>query len=154
MKILIGFDLMLSYLLTQDDVEGIESVFKWIDRLSMKKYTDAGNLMLLTHFVPIVRLSRFRGVECITKQPPLFDYQKAMLPLLENSLRADEKGWAKVLFMQLNQIIANNADYLITDNIASHRLAELLRIEDRVYTVEEFWNAVVSNIEILTTIKE
>lgn len=138
MKILIGFDVMLSYLLNQDDVEGIESVFKWIDRLGMKKYTDAGSLMLLTHFVPIAQLLRFRGFECITKQPSLFDYQKAMLPLLENSLRKDEKNWAKVLFMQLNQIIAGYADYLITDNTASHHLAEMSGIEERVYTVEDF----------------
>lgn len=138
MKILIGFDVMLSYLLNQDDVEGIESVFKWIDRLGMKKYTDAGSLMLLTHFVPIAQLLRFRGFECITKQPSLFDYQKAMLPLLESSLRKDEKNWAKVLFMQLNQIIAGYADYLITDNTASHHLAEMSGIEERVYTVEDF----------------
>lgn len=138
MKILIGFDVMLSYLLNQDDVEGIESVFKWIDRLGMKKYTDAGSLMLLTHFVPIAQLLRFHGFECITKQPSLFDYQKAILPLLESNLRKDEKNWAKVLFMQLNQIIAGYADYLITDNTTSHRLAEMSGIEERVYTVEDF----------------
>ena len=138
MKFLIGFDVMLSYLLNQDDVEGIESVFKWIDRLSMKKCTDAGSLMLLTHFVPTTQLSRFRGFECITRQPSLFDYQKAILPLLESNLRKDEKNWAKVLFMQLNQIIAGYADYLITDNTTSHRLAEMSGIEERVYTVEDF----------------
>lgn len=138
MMFLIGFDIMLSYVFIPDDVEGIESVFKWIDKLRLKKCTDVGSLMLLTHFIPIEKFSYYRGFECITKQPPLSVYQKNLLPLLENDLRQDEKNWAKVLFMQLNQIIANNADYLITDNIASHRLAELLRIEDRVYTVEEF----------------
>lgn len=138
MKILIGFDLMLSYLLTQDDVEGIESVFKWTDKLGMKKCTDAGSLMLLTNFVPTAQLLRFRGFECIIKQPLLLDYQKALLPLLEGGLRKDEKNWAKTLFMQLNQIIAGYADYLITDNTASHRLAEMSGIEERVYTVEDF----------------
>lgn len=138
MIFLIGFDIMLSYVSVPDDVEGIESVFKWIDKLRLKKCTDVGSLMLLTHFIPIAKFSRYHGFECITRQPPLSVYQKNMLPLLESNLRKDEKNWAKVLFLQLNQIIANNADYLLTDNIASHRLAEMLGIEDRVYTVEEF----------------
>ena len=138
MIFLIGFDVMLSYVFLSDDKEGIESVFKWLDKLGLKKCTDVGSLMLLTHFIPIENFSYYRGFECITKQPPLSVYQKKMLPLLENNLRQDEKNWAKVLFMQLNQIIANNADYLITDNIASLRLSELLGIEDRVYTIEEF----------------
>lgn len=138
MTFLIGFDIMLSYVLVPDDIEGIESVFKWIDKLRLKKCTDVGSLMLLTHFIPIEKFSCYHGFECITKQPPLSVHQKNMLPLLESSLRQDEKNWAKVLFMQLNQIMANNADYLITDNIASHRLAEILGIEDRVYTVEDF----------------
>lgn len=138
MKILIGFDLMLSYLRKQDDVEGIDMVFNWIDKLKFKKYTDAGSIMLLTHFVSLNEFSRFHGFEYITNQPLLSELQKKLLPLLAYSLHKEEKNWAKVLLMQLNQIIANNADYLITDNIASHRLAELLGIEDRIYTIEEF----------------
>lgn len=138
MKVLIGFDLMLSYLLKQDDVEGIERVFWWINRLDMKKYTDVGSLMLLTHFVPKTQFSHFRGFECLTKQPPLYDYQKAILPLLESNLKKDEKNWAKVLFMQLNQIIAGYVDYLITDNSISLRLAEMMGVEERIYNVEDF----------------
>ena len=138
MRILIGFDLMLSYLLSQDDVEGIESVFRWIDKLGMKKYTDVGSLIALTNFVSIKQFSRFRGFECIKEQPHLYSSQKAMLLLLEKNLRKDEKNWARSLFMQLNQIMANHADYLITDNIASHRLAEVLGIGEQIYTIEEF----------------
>lgn len=138
MKVLIGFDLMLSYLLKQDDVEGIESVFWWINRLGMKKYTDVGSLMLLTHFIPRAQLSHLRGFECLTQQPSLYNYQKAILPLLECKLKKDEKSWTKVLFMQLNQIIAGHVDYLITDNTASHHLAEMSGIEEQVYNVEDF----------------
>ena len=53
MMFLIGFDIMLSYVFAPDDIEGIESVFKWIDKLRLKKCTDVGSLMLLTHFIPI-----------------------------------------------------------------------------------------------------
>ena len=76
MKILIGFDLMLSYLRKQDDVEGIDMVFNWIDKLKFKKYTDAGSIMLLTHFVSLNEFSRFHGFEYITNQPLLSELQK------------------------------------------------------------------------------
>lgn len=137
-KILIGFDLMLSYILLQDDVEGIESVFRWIEKLGMKKYTDYGSLAILTHFVSTKEFKRFRGFECIPQQPLLYNYQKYLLSLLEMTSNKEEKRNVKALFMQLNQIIAGHADYLITDNLSTHNLAKILGIEDRIYTIENF----------------
>lgn len=138
MKVLIGFDLLLAYILRQDDIEGLESLFSWIDKIGMKKYADKGSIMLLTHFIPIDDFSRFHGFEYLDKEPSLPSYQAALLFSLNNALHEDEKLWGRVLLMQLNQLIEGNIDYLITDNNVAQRISEVLGIEERVYSVEDF----------------
>lgn len=137
MKILIGFDILLSYLLNINYADGTNLLFSWINRIGAKKFTDAGSLMILTHFVSIDDFSRLQGFDIIKKN----DIMHPEIKFLNNNISRfdiNSKEDFRALLMQLNLLFTNKVDLLITENVKIHEFASTLNIEYKVYTIEEF----------------
>lgn len=137
MKILIGTDILLYYLQKQELMDGMNMMFKWIDRIGAKKYADISSIAILTHFTPINTLDELRNYEVLRHLRPKADH----IERLEKELkfRYDSIGVEyKPLMAQLNWLFYDDADFLITENSTSHDLAQVLGIDDKVLTIEDF----------------
>lgn len=137
MKILIGFDILLSYLLRVDSTDGIYMLFRWIDRIGAEKYTDSGSITILTHFVSTKELLRLQGFHLIKDIPQMPSVVKMLKELIETRssyLHGDERA----LIMQLNILYSAKVDFLITENSKAHDLARMLNLDVQVYTMEDF----------------
>lgn len=137
MKVLIGFDILLSYLLNVNYSDGTNLLFSWINRIGARKFTDAGSLMILTHFVPINDFTRLQGFDIIKKN----DIMHPEIRFLNNSISRFEinsKEDFRALLMQLNLLFTDKVDLLVTENVKIHEFANTLNIGYKVYTIEEF----------------
>lgn len=137
MNILIGTDILLYYLQKQELVDGMNMMFKWIDRIGAKKIADVSSIAILTHFAPLKSFDELKNYEVFKQLRPKAD----RIDKLEKELSAryDSVGIEyKPLLAQLNWLFYNDADYLITENSTSHDLAKVLGIDDKVLTIEDF----------------
>lgn len=137
MKILIGFDILLSYLLNINYTDGINLLFTWINRIGAKKNTDIGSLSILTHFVSKADLSRIHGFDII-KEIGIMRPEIKFLNNIISGYGQKSKEDFRALLMQLNILLDNNIDYFITENLKIHEFAKILNLESKVYTIEEF----------------
>lgn len=133
MKVLIGTDVLLYYLQKQER-DGIVMLFHWIERLKAKKLIDLSSIAILTNFVSLdsfEELSSFdilKGVK--PKSRKIEDIEQADLLL---------KGFNyRPLLAQLNWLYYDDVDYLITENALSHKIAKILEIDDKVFSIEGF----------------
>lgn len=137
MNILIGTDILLYYLQKQELVDGMNMMFKWIDRIGAKKIIDVASIAILTHFTSLTSFDELKNYEVFKQLRPKSD----RIGKLEKELsrRFDSVDFDyKPLFAQLNWLFYNDADYLITENRTSHNLAKILGIDDKVLTIEDF----------------
>ena len=114
MKILIGTDLLLSYLNRTDYMEGIMILFRWLERLKYKKYVDIGSVMILTHFVDLNEFRNLKGFEVLKKVVPT----NFIIRIIENqinSVNVRKSKNIKTQLMQLNYLLEGDVDYLITE---------------------------------------
>ena len=131
-RVLIGTDLLISYLLNADYSDGIAIVFRWIQLIGARKIADMGSVFIVTHFVSDEEAKRLKGFDFIKTMPALnFSSQ-----YYAKSMMMDAK--MKALLMQLNLLEKGMADILITENRETHYLAKQRLYDDRVYTIEEF----------------
>ena len=132
MKILIGYDVIISYLNKQSYIEGTKILFDWIDKIKARKCIDIGSVTVLTHFMRREDFKFFHRFDIIKEVPPK--------DILFNAL--NQSGFSSpninALLLQLNLLFLKRVDYLVSDNTTCHSLAKVMRIDDLVYTVEEF----------------
>lgn len=131
-RVLIGTDLLISYLRNADYFDGIAIVFRWIQLIGARRIADMGSVFIATHFVSDQEAKRLKGFDFITAMPTLNSH----LQYYAKSMMMDAK--MKALLMQLNLLEKGMADILITENRESHFLAMQRSYDDRVYTIEEF----------------
>lgn len=131
-RILIGTDLLISYLRNCDYSEGIAIVFRWIRLIGARRMADMGSVFIATHFVSDEEANRLRGFDFIKEMSSLNSKLKLMGTLMNSEAKS------KVLLMQLNLLEEGLADILITENKETHYWARLLSIDDKVCTIEEF----------------
>ena len=131
-RVLIGTDLLISYLKQVDYYEGIAIVFRWIQRIGAQRLADMGSVFIATHFVSDEEAKRLKGFGYIRQMPPL----NHGLQLMEERMVKDVNR--KALLMQLNLLEEGVVDILITENRETHYLAMMRQYDDRVYSIEEF----------------
>lgn len=131
-NVLIGTDLLISYLRNRDYSEGIAIVFRWIQLIGARRVVDMGSLFIATHFVSDEEAKRLKGFDYIREMPSL----NPSLQVIEKWIKKDSSS--KALLMQLNLLEEDLADILITENRETHYLAQLRKYDDRVFTIEEF----------------
>lgn len=137
MKILIGTDLLLSYLNRTDYMEGIMILFRWLERLKYKKYIDFGSVVVLTHFVELNEFRNLKGFEVLKKVTP----KNFIIRIIENqinSVNVRNSKNIKTQLMQLNYLLEGDVDYIITEDKDIHDVARQLSIDDKVYAIEDF----------------
>ena len=133
MRVLIGTDILLNYLLNTDKTEGISVLFRWIQILGAQKVIDKGSIAILTHFVKIDELVRLRGFNVIEVIP------RMSVAFRETSVvDLDGNEQTRSLLMQLNLVAQGYADILVTENELTHLLAYRNNVDNRIYTIEEF----------------
>ena len=111
MRVLIGTDILLNYLLNTDKTEGISVLFRWIQILGAQKVIDKGSIAILTHFVKIDELVRLRGFNVIEVIP------RMSVAFRETSVvDLDGNEQTRSLLMQLNLVAQGYADILVTEN--------------------------------------
>lgn len=131
-NVLIGTDLLISYLRNSDYSEGIAIVFRWIRLIGAQRMADMGSVFIATHFVSDEEAKRLKGFGLIKEMSSLNPKLQAMEKLMYRDANS------KALLMQLNLLEEGLADILITENKETHYLARLQSIDDCVYTIEEF----------------
>ena len=132
-KVLIGTDLLISYILNIDYIEGITILFRWIQRIGARKYIDMGSILILTHFSTISKFKRLSDFDVIETIPRLSPTLKSL------SMRAVSAGEdIRALLMQVNLLEHGYADILVTENRATQELSKARGYDDRVFTIEEF----------------
>lgn len=131
-RVLIGTDLLISYLRNADYSDGIAIVFRWVQLIGARRIADMGSVFILTHFVSDSEAKRLKGFDFIKTMPAL----NIGLQYYAKSMMMDAK--MKALLMQLNLLEKGMADILITENRETHFLAMQRSYDDRVYTIEEF----------------
>ena len=136
MRVLIGTDVLLYYLLKQE-LEGISMIFKWIERLDATKYMDSSSIVILTNFVPLESFEELHGFEFLKGIRPKAHKIKE-LELKNKNIFCVNRTKYKPLLAQLNWLCYHDVDYLITENAISHKIAKLLEVDDKVFSIEEF----------------
>lgn len=137
MRVLIGTDVLLYYIQKQEMIDGITLMLQWMERLRIVKYADLSSIAVLTNFVTLdefSELSRFEVLKGIRPKASKIEE----LSLMDGKLLFVEGINYKPLLAQLNWLFYNDIDCLVTENAMSHRLAKLLGIDDKVYTIEGF----------------
>lgn len=133
MKVLIGTDVLLYYLQKQE-LDGIVMLFHLIERLKAKKFIDLSSIAILTNFVSLDSFEELSS----------FDILKGGKPKnrkIEEIEQADSllKGFNyRPLLAQLNWLCYDDVDFLITENTMSHKIARILDIDDKVFSIEGF----------------
>ena len=92
-RVLIGTDLLISYLKQVDYYEGIAIVFRWIQRIGAQRLADMGSVFIATHFVSDEEAKRLKGFGYIRQMPPL----NHGLQLMEERMVKDVNRKAKAL---------------------------------------------------------
>lgn len=133
MNVLIGTDVLLYYLQKQE-LDGIVMLFSWIDKIKSKKFIDLSSIAILTNFVSLDSFEELSS----------FDILKGVKPKnrkIEEIKQADFllKGFNyRPLLAQLNWLCYDDVDFLITENTMSHKIARILDIDDKVFSIEGF----------------
>lgn len=136
MRVLIGTDILVYYLLKQE-LEGIAMMFKWMERVKATRFTDVSSIAILTNLIPLDAFSELRGLNILKRIRP-----KAR-PIVELEKR-DKEGILKKEYKykptlaQLNWLYYNDVDCLITENRLTHHIAQQLGIDDIVLSIEDF----------------
>lgn len=133
MKVLIGTDVLLYYLQKQE-LDGIVMLFHLIERLKAKKFIDLSSIAILTNFVSLDSFEELSSFEILKGVKP--KNRK-----IEEIEQADFllKGFNyRPLLAQLNWLCYDDVDFLITENTMSHKIARILDIDDKVFSIEGF----------------
>lgn len=136
MKVLIGTDILLSYLKKKDMVDGISLLFRWLTLTKSSWYIDIASISVLTHFVPINDLANLKGFQILKHIWPKSTLMNHLIEIQKNSRNVGPELMA--LLPQLNYLRFNDVDFLITENQTTHQLSRLFKVDERVLTIEEF----------------
>lgn len=137
MKILIGTDILLCYLLKADYIDGIHLLINWLDKIKAEKIIDISSVAILTNFAPISEFDKLYTFIPLKIVPPLTSKIYSLKSKIKNLLYVERKS-ANTALAHLNLLDTNNVDYLITENEQTHLMSQEIGLDSRVYTIESF----------------
>lgn len=137
MNILISTEILLSCISSDKRDEGLSLLFSWIKKAGGTCYTDYNTLILLHQLKP-------EGLFSELKEIKIFQTPRKLHPRLL-SLKHSVEGMQHVnipniasLLRQINWLIYDDADYIVSENELLHSLASTMQVDERVYNVEDF----------------
>lgn len=138
MKVLIATDLLISILLQKDYVDGMDILFMWLKKLKFTWYMDLSSLIILTHFSEVQNLSIFNDFQLLKEIPPQTDNIIRLRNYYSHITQESVKGGLKALLPNLAWLDNGNVDFLITENPVLFDMARHIKIDNRVYSIENF----------------
>lgn len=137
MKILIGTDILLCYLLKSDYIDGISLLFKWLDKIHAEKVIDASSVAILTHFIPVSKFDQLRHFTLLTEIPKLSSKSNEMRKKIKELTFSEQKA-AKTLLPHMIFVDTCEIDYLVTESLLTHAIAKKMNLDTKVYSIENF----------------
>lgn len=138
MKVLIATDLLISMLLREDYVDGMDILFVWLKKLKLKWYMDISSLMILTHFSAMQDLSKFDDFRVLRGVPPLTDNILFLKRYFYDVSNETIDEGAKTLLPTLAWLDNGDVDFVITENSTLLKMACHINVDSRVYSIENF----------------
>lgn len=138
MKVLIATDLLISILLQKDYVDGMDILFMWLKKLKFTWYMDFSSLVILTHFSEAQNLSIFNDFQLLMEIPPQTDNIIRLRNYYSHITQDSVKDGLKTLLPNLAWLDNGNVDFLITENPVLFDMARHIKIDNRVYSIENF----------------
>lgn len=137
MKILLGTDIILDYLLKADYIDGIHLLITWMNKIKAEKIVDISSIAILTNFAPISKFDKLHTFIPLKKVPPLTSKIYSLKSKIDKLLYVERKS-ANTALAHLNLLDTNNVDYLITENEQTHLMSREIGLDSYVYTIESF----------------
>lgn len=142
MKILLDTNIIIHREANKAHRPEIGTLFKWIDNLRYSKYI---------HPITIEELNRFKDVEAketMSIKVENYNQIKYLAPFNEVISQVsneydrglNDQNDTKIL----NEIYENRIDILISEDKKIHKKAEVLKIEEKVYTIQKFLEKVTA----------
>lgn len=138
MKVLIATDLLISMLLQKDYVDGMDILFMWLKKLKYTWYMDISSLIILTHFSEAQNLSIFNDFQLLKEIPPQTENVLILKNYYSHITQEPVKDGLKTLLPNLAWLDNGNVDFLITENPVLFEMAHHIKIDNRVYSIENF----------------
>ena len=138
MNVLIATDLLISMLLQKDYVDGIDILFIWLKKLKITWCMDISSLMILTHFPEAKDLSKFNDFHCLKGVPPQTDNILILRNYYSHIIQETSKEGLKTLLPNLAWLDNGDVDFIITENPILFDMAHQIKIDNRVYSIENF----------------
>ena len=137
MKVLIGTDILLCYLLKADYIDGIQLLIKWLNKIKAQKTVDISSVAILTNFAPISKFDKLNSFTFLEKLPSLTTKVCTLRSKISKLLYVERKS-ARTVLAHLNLLDTGYVDYLVTENEQLHLLSQEIGLDSRVYTIESF----------------
>lgn len=131
MRILLATDVLLAYLVKDDFIGGLDILFQWMKQINACRCIDFTSIVVLTNFVSPQAFAELNDFTFINKLPP-------KTTLIKEYERITTEKTDKNLLPQLNLLASNRVDYIISENSQLHTIAQILNLDDRLYTIEGF----------------
>lgn len=138
MKVLIATDLLISMLLQKDYVDGMDILFMWLKKLKYTWYMDISSLIILTHFSEAQNLSIFNDFQLLKEIPPQTENVLILKNYYSHITQEPVKDGLKTLLPNLAWLDNGNVDFIITENPVLFEMAHHIKIDNRVYSIENF----------------
>lgn len=138
MKVLIATDLLISMLLQKDYVDGMDILFMWLKKLKYTWYMDISSLIILTHFSEAQNLSIFNDFQLLKEIPPQTENILILKNYYSHITQEPVKDGLKTLLPNLAWLDNGNVDFIITENPVLFDMAHHIKIDNRVYSIENF----------------
>lgn len=137
MKVLIGTDILLCYLLKADYIDGIQLLITWLNKIKAQKTVDISSVAILTNFAPISKFDKLNSFTFLKIVPSLTTKVYSLKSKINKFLYV-ERDSANTALAHLNLLDTNNVDYIVTENEQLHLLSQEIGLDSRVYTIESF----------------
>lgn len=138
MKVLIATDLLISMLLQKDYVDGMDILFMWLKKLKYTWYMDISSLIILTHFSEAQNLSIFNDFQLLKEIHPQTENILILKNYYSHITQEPVKDGLKTLLPNLAWLDNGNVDFIITENPVLFDMAHHIKIDNRVYSIENF----------------
>lgn len=134
MRVLITTDLIFALINQQEYVDGLTLLLRWLKRIKAECCVDPASIAVLTHLISFGSLKVNNDFK-ILRTPYL---KHPLLSTFEKILLDSSKQSYGLLLANLNWLLYDEVDFIVTENKELFQIAKLLELDNKIYTIEEF----------------
>lgn len=137
MNVFISTEILLTCISVDKRDEGLSLLFAWIKKAGGTCYTDYNTLIMLHQLKPQGLFSELKEIK-VFQTPRKIHPQLLWLKQHVESMPHLKNPNVISLLRQINWLIYDDADYIVTENELLHNLSSCVQLSERVYNVEDF----------------